>query len=216
MRFCFLAWLMAGLACAAAQTAHAAVAILFEHQNFEGQRLAVRDAMPNLDRTRFNDRAESMLIREGLWEVCTDAYYRGYCARLGPGEYRNLGGELTRRISSLREVRGAPPAGQRPALSGRPHALLYSDPDFEGRELLIEDSVVTNLEDWGFNDRAASLKIVGGSWLLCTDADFRGRCRTFGPGDYPRLPGDTANRISSARRVEEPHPYEAPPPYRQH
>ncbi|HUH95380.1 MAG TPA: beta/gamma crystallin family protein [Casimicrobiaceae bacterium] len=215
MRCSLLACLLAAVACTAPRAAHCAVAILFEHQNFEGQRLAVRDAMPNLDRTTFNDRAESMLIRDGVWEVCTDAYYRGHCVRLGPGEYRSLDGELTRRISSLREVRGAPPPGPRAPLSGRPHALLYSDPGFGGRELLLEDPVVPNLEDFGFNDRAASLKIVGGSWLFCTDANFRGRCRTLGPGDYARLPGDIANRISSARRVEQPPAYEAPP-YRQH
>ena len=191
------------------------MAILFEHQNFEGQRLAVHDVMPNLDRTTFNDRTESILIRDGVWEVCTDAYYRGYCARLGPGEYRSLDGELARRISSLREVRGAPPAGPRAPLSSRPHALLYSEPDFRGRELLIEDPVVADFEYLGFNDRAASLKIVGGAWLFCSDADFRGRCRTLGPGDYARLPGDIANRISSARRVEESPSYQAPP-YRQH
>ena len=215
MRFSLLAWLTAGLACAAPQMTHGAVAILFEHQNFEGQRLAVRDAMPNLDRTTFNDRTESILTRDGVWEMCTDAYYRGYCARLGPGEYGSLGGELTRRISSLREVRGAPPAGPRAPLSGRPHALLYSNPDFGGRELLIEDSIVADFEDLGFNDRAASLRIAGGYWLFCTDANFQGRCRTFGPGDYPRLPGDIANRISSARRVEDSSRYGSPH-YRQY
>lgn len=197
------AWLLLSAACAASPLAQGAVAILFEHQNFEGQRLAVRDAIPNLDRTSFNDRTESIVIRDGLWEVCTDAYYRGHCERLGPGQYSSLSRDLTRRISSLREVRGAPPAPPPPPLSGRHYALLYEDPNFGGRELLIEDQVVSNFEDLGFNDRAASMKIAGGYWLLCTDANFQGTCRTFGPGEYPRLPGDIANRISSGKRIQQ-------------
>src|ERR1700755_28117 len=81
MRLPLLPRLWLSAACAVSPVAQGAVAILFEHQSFAGQRLAVRDAMPNLDRTTFNDRIESIVIRDGLWEVCTDAYYRGHCER---------------------------------------------------------------------------------------------------------------------------------------
>jgi len=47
------------------------------------------------------------------------------------------------------------------------------------------------------------MKIVGGYWRFCTDANFQGNCRTFGPGEYPSLPGDIANRISSGRRIQQ-------------
>jgi beta/gamma crystallin len=201
-----LPWLLASVACLAAPPALAGLVVLFEHQNFEGQRMSLRSAMPNLDRTEFNDRTESILVRDGTWEVCTEAYYRGRCVRFGPGEYRNLSGELTRSISSLREVRGGPPPAPGPTppqQRGRPHAALYEEQNFGGRELLIEDQVVTNFDDLGFNDRAASLRIVGGYWQFCTDANFQGTCRTFGPGEYARLPGDITNRISSGRRVQD-------------
>ena len=202
MRVSFLPRLLSA-ACAVSPLAQGAVAVLFEHQDFRGQRLAVRDATPNLDRTTFNDRTESIVIRDGLWEMCTDAYYRGHCERLGPGQYPSLSHDLTRRISSLREVRSAPPAPPLPPLSGRPHALLYEEPDFGGRELLIEDQVASDFEDLGFNDRAASMRIAGGYWRFCTDANLQGTCRTFAPGEYPRLPGEIANRISSGRRVQQ-------------
>lgn len=205
LRIPFAVGLFLTAACLVSSAARAGVLILFEHQNFEGRRMALRGDMPNLDRTDFNDRAESILVRDGTWEVCTDAYYRGHCERLGPGEYRTLGGEFVRRISSLREVRGGPPPFAPPPAPqpmGRPHAQLFEDPNFGGRELLIEDQVVANFEDLGFNDRAASLKVVGGYWQFCTDANFQGTCRTFGPGEYPRLPGDVANRISSGRRIQ--------------
>ncbi|HZI84248.1 MAG TPA: beta/gamma crystallin-related protein [Casimicrobiaceae bacterium] len=207
MRPTFLPWLLAAAASLAAPAAQSAVAILFEHQNFEGQRMTVRNAMRNLDRTEFNDRAESILIQQGTWEVCTDAYYRGRCERLGPGEYRSLSGELTRSISSLHEVRGAPPPAPRPVPpSGRPIALLYDEQNFGGRQFIIEDQVIANFEGNDFNDRAASLRIEGGYWLFCTDAYFHGTCRTFGPGEYPQLPPDMTNRISSGRRIHEQYP----------
>ena len=204
MQFRFAAGLFAIAACLASSTAAAGVVVLYEHQNFEGQRMTLRSDMPNLDRTEFNDRTESILVRDGTWEVCTDASFRGKCVRLEPGEYRNLSREFTRSISSLRQVRGgSPPRPQPMPPSARPHAQLYEERNFGGRELLIEDQVVNNFEDLGFNDRAASLRVVGGYWRFCTEANFQGTCRTFGPGEYPRLPGDLANRISSGRRLSD-------------
>ena len=44
-------------------------------------------------------------------------------------------------------------------------------------------------------------------------ADFRGDCRTFGPGDYPQL-GWLSNQISSGRRISNDYPYNAPPAWR--
>jgi len=219
LRSSILPWLLASLACLVSPAAQGALAILFEHQNFEGRSISVRDAIPNLDRTPFNDRVESILIRDGLWEVCTDAYYRGRCMRLGPGEYRSLSGEFTRSISSLRQVAAAPPPRPVPAPvpgppQGRAQALLYSDPNFGGQQLLLEDQVVANFEDLGFNDRAGSMRILGGYWLFCTDANFQGTCRTFGPGRYPQLPGDIANRISSGKRIEQRDVYIPPAPPR--
>jgi Beta/Gamma crystallin len=77
---------------------------LFERQDFQGRRMTIRGTMSDLDRTDFNDRAESIIVREGVWEVCSDARFNGRCARLQPGEYRNLQGSLDRSISSVREV----------------------------------------------------------------------------------------------------------------
>ena len=215
MRSKLLACLLAIVAGAVSSTALAGVIILFEHPNFGGQRLVLRDGMPNLDRTDFNDRTESILVRDGYWEVCTDAYFRGDCTRLWPGEYRNLSGQLTRSISSLREV-GEAPAAQAvpqplPPPSGRPRAVLYEEQNFGGRQFVIEDQVIANLDGTDFNDRAASLWIEGGYWLFCTDAHFQGTCRTFGPGQYAQLPWDVSNKISSGRRIHEQYPYNAPP-----
>jgi hypothetical protein len=50
-----------------------------------------------------------------------------------------------------------------------------------------------------------------GTWEACEHADFRGRCLTFGPGDYPTLSWGLNNRISSGRRVQSTYPYSQSP-----
>ena len=61
--------------------------------------------------------------------------------------------------------------------------------------------------------RASSMRVERGYWMFCTDANFNGECRTFGPGDYPQL-GWFSNRISSGRRISNDYPYNAPPQWR--
>jgi hypothetical protein len=202
----------------AASAVFAGEITLFERPDFQGRRLTIRGTMPNLDRTDFNDRADSIAVRDGVWEVCTDAYFKGQCVRLQPGEYRNLRGSLERSISSAREVGQAayaPPApvyGGPPARGGgEPRAILYSGHGMSGRTFEIDRDVVRNLERVGFNDRASSLTVLNGYWIFCSDANFEGDCRTFGPGDYPNLPFDLDRKISSGRRIADRYPYEGRP-----
>ena len=63
---------------------------------------------------------------------------------------------------------------------------LYADGDFEGRPL----NVVIDLRQLGslnFNDRASSIVIDKGAWILCTEEDFTGSCVTLEPGRYGSL-----------------------------
>ncbi|MDQ2964022.1 MAG: beta/gamma crystallin family protein [Pseudomonadota bacterium] len=211
-----------------ATTAVAGEITLYEGENFQGRSLTLRGETRNFDRTTFNDRASSLVVRDGVWEVCTDAYFAGRCVTLRPGEYPVLEGGLDRRISSARQVAdapavgyGAPPQGYAAAPGygspgyapsrGPAKAILYEGPDFRGRAFAIERNIVRNLEPTGFNDRAASLRVERGYWIFCSDANFEGECLTFGPGDYPNLPGELNRRISSGRMIHDRYPYSAPP-----
>jgi hypothetical protein len=89
--------------------------------------------------------------------------------------------------------------------------MLYSGPNFSGRELAVDRDRVRNLEDIGFNDRARSLRVERGYWMFCSDREFEGECRTFGPGDYPSLPQALSGRISSGRRISDDYPYNQSP-----
>jgi hypothetical protein len=79
--------------------------------------------------------------------------------------------------------------------------VLYELPDFGGQSLVIDRRELPNLEWMGFMDRAASMRVDAGYWMVCTDTRFQGQCRTFGPGEYPRLTRDVDRRIASVRRV---------------
>ena len=200
---------LVGIVVALAATAATAAEItLFEHQNFSGRRMTLRGAVDNLDRTRFNDRASSLMIRSGIWELCSDAYYRGNCRRLGPGQYSGLGPGTNDTISSLRPVRGYgggppgpvpnpgpfPPPG---AGGGRPPSIQFFERrGFGGGSITLTHNA-PNFENFGFNDRAHAAIVRRGVWRLCTDARMRGNCRDFGPGRYNDL-GRLGGNVSSA------------------
>ncbi|HQU48948.1 MAG TPA: beta/gamma crystallin-related protein [Casimicrobiaceae bacterium] len=185
---------------------------LFEDFGFGGRAFGVDGPTENLGRTGFNDRARSMIVRGGAWEVCADDGYRN-CRTFRPGEVANLGA-LAGQVSSLRPVGGGggwgggrPP----PDWNDRGQVTFYEQPGFGGRSFAMNDEEIDNFAHTGFNDRAASLRIERGTWLFCSDADFRGTCRTFGPGSYPSLPGGLDRQISSARRIGGDYPYRNEP-----
>lgn len=175
--------------------AQAGEVMLFEHPEFAGRTLTLRGTAPNLESINFNDRAASIRVLSGIWEMCSDAYFRGRCATFGPGDYRSLGGQANT-YSSVREL----------ASSTRNHApppddgaiVLFDQEGFRGRGFGI-NAAVPDFDPTGFNDRARSLIVKSGVWEICTDADYRGRCRIFPKGEYPALDLGLNDQISSAR-----------------
>src|SRR5215475_4822575 len=73
-----------------ATIASAAELTLFEHDNFHGRRFGVNGSVNNLGGAGFNDMASSVVVGSGTWQVCDDAYFRGHCVTLQPGEYPSL------------------------------------------------------------------------------------------------------------------------------
>lgn len=198
-----------------ANTAFAGEMTIFADSNFRGNRVTLERDARNLSDFGFNDRISSVVIRSGTWQLCQDANFRGRCAELGPGEYRQL--PFNDSVSSIREIsRGGPgrgpgwdrddrdhgrggwDRGERDDRRGGPDVILFQDRDFRGPDMALERDA-RNLTDYGFNDRVSSIVIREGRWEFCEDADFRGRCEVFGPGRYPMV--DMNDRISSVRRV---------------
>ncbi len=82
---------------------------LYEQDAFRGRSFIANGQIDNLAGTGFNDRASSAIVDQGQWEVCEDAYFRGRCIVLRPGQYASLGAMgLNNAVSSMRRVHGRP------------------------------------------------------------------------------------------------------------
>jgi uncharacterized protein YcfJ len=78
---------------------------LFGRDGFAGRRFTTASPIEDLGRYGFDDRASSLIVRGGWWEVCEGAGYRGRCATLRPGSYGSLASMgLDDRVSSARPV----------------------------------------------------------------------------------------------------------------
>ena len=86
-----------------AQAATAGEITLFTDSNFRGQSINLNRDANDLARIGFNDRASSLVVRSGVWLLCEDRDFGGYCAEFGPGEYRELP-RFNDQVSSLREI----------------------------------------------------------------------------------------------------------------
>jgi hypothetical protein len=184
----------------------------YENENFGGRQFVTNESMANFAPMHFTDRAKSAIVDGGAWEICVDTDFQGSCRTLVPGRYPTLG-DLDSRARSARPSyaqRGEPP---RDMTRGHASSTLYSGPNLTGRAFHLGDEGATNLEG-AFNDRASSLRVDRGYWIFCSDANFRGECRTFGPGEYAQLPPDFDNRISSGRRISNDYPYADRPAWR--
>jgi hypothetical protein len=76
---------------------------------------------------------------------------------------------------------------------------LFADSDFRGARITLQGDA-RDLNRINFNDRVSSLVVRSGTWELCSDSDFRGRCAQFGPGEYPVL-RNFNDAVSSAREL---------------
>ena len=226
-------WLLTapiGLLAAVLAGASSAQIMLYEHDNFNGRTYRASNSVSNLGETGFNDRASSVQVRSGRWQLCDDAYFRGSCVTLGPGEYPSLRAMgMNDRVSSVRELGWTPDGGG--GWSGNNNsnwggggnwssggnwgsgsrAVLFSGFNLTGEALVVDPSGIRNLDRRGFNDKARSLRVESGYWIFCSDSNFEGNCHTYGPGDYPSLPSGQNHAISSGRRISNDYPYRGNP-----
>jgi uncharacterized protein YcfJ len=95
-------WILA-LAALAFAGQVAAQVTFYEQEGFRGRTFTTDRPIVNFDRTGFNDRASSMIIDRGRWEICDDAGFRGRCVVLRRGQYPSLNAMgMGNRVSSIR------------------------------------------------------------------------------------------------------------------
>jgi uncharacterized protein YcfJ len=77
----------------------------FENESFRGRSFTSAKPVPNFERFGFNDRASSVEVAGGRWEVCQDRSFRGNCMVLRPGRYPSLASMgMNDRVSSVRAI----------------------------------------------------------------------------------------------------------------
>ena len=110
--------------------AHASAQITFyEGEGFRGRTFAANGEVKNFQQTGFNDRASSVVVDRGRWEVCEDARFKGRCVVLRRGSYDSLRGMgMENRISSVRRV-----ADNRQYDNEVPYSLAH--PNYEHRRI---------------------------------------------------------------------------------
>lgn len=179
---------------------------LYNRRHFQGLLANITGPVPDFERLRINDAAASLVVREGTWELCTDANFRGECRIYGPGQYDTIPDGHDDAYSSARPVvRGQGQGRWGQGQGGWGHVekaevRLYDRRHFE-RPLRTLTGAVPDFGPLGFNDAVASLEVRLGTWEFCTDANFRGVCRIYGPGQYPVIQEGLDDSYSSARPV---------------
>ena len=201
------------VAAAFAISTHAAAQItFFEREGFEGRSFTAENQIGNFEQNGFNDRASSVVVLRGRWEICENARFSGRCVILRPGRYPSLAAmNMNNSVSSVRSVaRNVRVDDNRYAPApAAPQITFYEREGFTGRSFTAE-SQVGNFERQGFNDRASSVVVVRDFWEACDDAWFAGRCVVLRPGRYPSLAAMGLNDsvssvrvVSSSERLEE-------------
>ena len=104
----------------------AAQVVFYEHDDFRGRQFTAEGTMPNFQGSGFNDRASSVTVLRGRWEVCSEAGFRGDCVVLRPGRYPSMNAfGLNDRISSVR------PIGQQAVIEERRYAPPPPQPVYD-------------------------------------------------------------------------------------
>jgi uncharacterized protein YcfJ len=80
--------------------------VLYERENFRGRSVAINAEMRNVERRALGDKAASVVVERGRWEVCEQPRFQGRCAILRRGNYPNLNASgLNWDIASIRPAR---------------------------------------------------------------------------------------------------------------
>jgi hypothetical protein len=185
---------------AVAGAALAADVWVYSERDFTGSFARLSRSEPSLP----TGAARSVRIGSGVWEACTGANFTGECRRLTTGDYREIPTRYGGTILSIRDVT----YNQAAVGYAAPKLQIFEGRQYRGRTLTLDQSV-NDLGRMGFDDRASSAIVSGGTWEICTEYNFRGRCQALTPGQYPDLGTQLDNRILSARALEQPR--QAPP-----
>lgn len=184
--------------------------VLYTQPSLGGDSRSIRANFSNLEAIDFDNKARSVRVLAGAWEICEEKNYKK-CREVGANvpDLETIG--LSQKISSVRLLRtsvgsvlhaastgaiATPAVAAAAASAGPPHIVFFDKTDFRGGSLEI-DAPRGNLA--ALTARAESVRVGAGTWQLCTGMNYTGTCTTVA-ADRDDL-GTWKNRIVSARPV---------------
>ncbi|XP_028812463.1 crystallin beta gamma X [Denticeps clupeoides] len=171
---------------------------LFEQRNFAGRRLELSSDCQKLSEKNFPDRCNSVQVDSGAWVGYENDNFRGrqYLWDMSErGEYNcteKWCGQADR-VASVRAIRQD---------SSAPRAQLFERAGFSGRKTELTDDIPNMMSRYNLN-RAASIRVMGGAWVVYQEPNFRGPHYVLERKDYSNFSdwGAQSSTIGSMRRV---------------
>ncbi|XP_068195281.1 beta/gamma crystallin domain-containing protein 1 [Antennarius striatus] len=153
---------------------------LFTERQFDARGLSVDLLVPviNLDETGYGVKTQSANIMSGVWVCFEKPRFSGELYVLEKGLYASPEdwGASNFKISSVQPVFNDTSTG-----TMNFKVLLYSEPDFQGRLVSLEESTAALDED--FTPR--SCKVLAGSWVAYEGVQFTENMYVLERGEYP-------------------------------
>lgn len=79
---------------------------LFRQSGFGGRSVEISQDTASLRGSGLDDRASSIVVNEGVWQLCSGAGFQGTCRVFTPGRYPQLEYGMDDQVSSVRQVEG--------------------------------------------------------------------------------------------------------------
>ncbi|RVE66363.1 hypothetical protein OJAV_G00106610 [Oryzias javanicus] len=153
---------------------------LFGDVNFGGRGLSVDlvDHVLNMEVIGHSSKTQSINVTSGVWVAFEEPGFSGELYVLEKGLYAGPEdwGAQNCRISSILPVFHEIPCG-----SAKFKVQLYSEADFQGRMLSLEDSATALDEDF----TPSSCKVLLGSWVAYEGTQFTENMYVLDEGEYP-------------------------------
>jgi len=185
--------------------------VLYTQPSLAGDSRSIVANFPNLEAVDFDNKARSVRVLAGAWEICEEKNFKK-CQVVEANVMSLDALGLSAKISSVRLLHTAraaavAPAGMMPPAApitssttvtgmATPRITFFDKTNYRG-DTLVLDAPRGNLA--GLTARAESVRVVEGSWQLCTGMNYTGTCTTLA-ADAADL-GQWRNRIVSARPV---------------
>lgn len=155
--------------------------MLFEAMDFEGHRVEVSEALPDVELARHGPHTQAIHVLSGVWVAYQEVGFSGEQYVLEKGVYRNCydWGAGNSTLASLQ-----------PILQVGEHSLhfvskiqLFSCPDFLGDHISFEDDQTSLPASF----QPQSCRVHGGSWILFDEKNFEGEQHILSEGEFPTL-----------------------------